>query len=104
MDKEKNNNTKQYPSQIMLALRGFIGFYLLYLSVELIKDESYIAPRALVVVCSVLFFAAGIFMLVWIMRSFIKGEYVGGKADIQEENKEELYVDSEESDKPNKSE
>lgn len=102
MNKEVSNNTKQYPSQIMLALRGFIGFYLLYLSVELIKDESYIAPRALVIVCSVLFFAAGIFMLVWIMRSFIKGEYAGGKADISEEITEEILTDPEETNKTNK--
>ena len=98
----KETNTKQYPSQIMLALRGFIGFYLLYLAVELIKDESYIAPRVLVIVCSILFFVAGIFMLVWIMRSFIKGEYVGGKADSQEEITEEPVSNLEESDKTNK--
>ena len=88
MSKETNKKT-QHPTQIMLALRGFIGFYLLYLAVELIQDESYIAPRALVITCSVLFALVGVFMLVWIMRSFIRGEYVGGKADIQEEITEE---------------
>lgn len=93
MKKETNEKTKQFPTQIMLALRGFIGFYLLYLAVELIKDESYIAPRALVIFCSILFAAGGVFMLVWIMRSFIKGEYVGGKADIQEEIEEEMNPD-----------
>lgn len=99
MNKETNEKTRQFPTQIMLALRGFIGFYLLYLAVELIKDESYIAPRALVIFCSILFVVAGIFMLVWIMRSFIKGEYVGGKADIQEEITEEISLDTEEREK-----
>ena len=64
-----------------------------------IKDESYIAPRALVIFCSILFVVAGIFMLVWIMRSFIKGEYVGGKADIQEEITEEIPLDTEQREK-----
>lgn len=99
MNKETNEKTRQFPTQIMLALRGFIGFYLLYLAVELIKDESYIAPRALVIFCSILFVVAGIFMLVWIMRSFIKGEYVGGKADIQEEITEEIPLDTEQREK-----
>ena len=99
MNKEANEKTRQFPTQIMLALRGFIGFYLLYLAVELIKDESYIAPRALVIFCSILFVVAGIFMLVWIMRSFIKGEYVGGKADIQEEITEEIPLDTEQREK-----
>lgn len=102
MNKESNKKTGQLPTQIMLALRGFIGFYLLYLAVELIKDESYIAPRALVITCSILFAAAGVFMLVWIMRSFIKGEYVGGKADIQEEITEEMLPDPEDSIEINK--
>ena len=102
MSKETNDNTKQLPTQIMLALRGFIGFYLLYLAAQLMKDESYVAPRVLVIVCSILFSVVGVFMLVWIMRSFIKGEYVGGKADIQEEITDEMLLDSEESDKTNK--
>lgn len=102
MNKETNEKARQLPTQVMLALRGFIGFYLLYLSVELIKDESYIAPRALVIICSVLFAVVGVFMLVWIMRSFIKGEYVGGKADIQEEITEEMLFDPEENINVNK--
>ena len=102
MSKETNEKTRQLPTQIMLALRGFIGFYLLYLSVELIKDESYIAPRVLVIICSILFAVVGVFMLVWIMRSFIRGEYVGGKADIQEEIKEEMLFDPEEITETNK--
>lgn len=101
MSKETNEKTRQLPTQVMLALRGFIGFYLIYLAVELIKDESYIAPRALVIICSILFAAVGVFMLVWIMHSFIKGEYVGGKADIQEEITEEMLLDPEEITKTN---
>lgn len=102
MSKETNKKTAQLPTQVMLTLRGFIGFYLLYLAVELIQDESYIAPRVLVIVCSIVFAAAGVFMLVWIMRSFIKGEYVGGKADIQEEITEEMLLDPVENEEKNK--
>lgn len=96
MSKETKEKTRQLPTQVMLALRGFIGFYLIYLAVELIKDESYIAPRALVIICSILFAVVGVFMLVWIMHSFIKGEYVGGKADIEEEITEEMLLDPQE--------
>ncbi|MBS7302855.1 MAG: hypothetical protein KIG50_01790 [Lachnospiraceae bacterium] len=83
---EKNENRKRpLPTQIMLTLRGFIGFYLLYLAVGLIRDESGGAPRMLVMVFAVIFAIAGTFLVAWIIRSFIRGEYVGGKADVSDE-------------------
>lgn len=88
MSEKNEKGQRTLPTQIMLTLRGFIGFYLLYLAVGLIRDESRVAPRMLIIVCAVIFAAAGIFMLVWIMRSFIRGEYVGGKADISDETED----------------
>ena len=80
-NKEQNNQKQVLPNQAMLFLRGFIGFYLIYLAYGLIRDESKVAPRMVVIIFSIIFVIAGIFMLVWIIRSWIRGEYVGGKAD-----------------------
>ena len=92
-NKEQNNQKQVLPNQAMLFLRGFIGFYLIYLAYELIRDESKVAPRMVVVIFSIIFIIAGIFMLVWIIRSWVKGEYVGGKADT---SVDEEYTEYEE--------
>ena len=39
----------------------------------------------LVMVFAVIFAIAGTFLVAWIIRSFIRGEYVGGKADVSDE-------------------
>ena len=93
MSKQSNEKKPVLPTQAMLFLRGFIGFYLIYLAYGLIRDESKIAPEAVVIVCSILFFVVGIFMVCWIIRSWIKGEYIGGKADSSDE---EEYTEYEE--------
>ena len=92
-NKEQNNQKQVLPNQAMLFLRGFIGFYLIYLAYGLIRDESKVAPRMVVIIFSIIFVIAGIFMLVWIIRSWIRGEYVGGKADI---SVDEEYTEYEE--------
>lgn len=93
-DNKKQDNRKQVlPNQAMLFLRGFIGFYLIYLACGLIRDESKVAPRMVVIVFSIIFVIAGVFMLIWIIRSWIRGEYVGGKADI---SVDEEYTEYEE--------
>ena len=90
-NKKQDNQKQVLPNQAMLFLRGFIGCYLIYLAYELIRDESKAAPRMIVIIFSIIFVIAGIFMLVWIIRSWIRGEYVGGKADnsVDEEYEEE---------------
>ena len=80
-NKKQDEQKQVLPNQAMLFLRGFIGFYLIYLAYGLIRDESKVAPRMVVIIFSIIFVIAGIFMLVWIIRSWIRGEYVGGKAD-----------------------
>ena len=92
-NKKEDTNKTVLPNQAMLFLRGFIGFYLIYLAYELIRDESKVAPRPLIIICSVLFVVAGVFMVVWIIRSWIRGEYIGGKADV---SVDEEYVEYEE--------
>ena len=91
MDKKKDEKKKTvvFPTQTMMFLRGFIGCYLIYLGVTLFQDESYIAPRPLVLICSVVFVLAGAVIAVWVVRTAIKGEYAGGKADISDEDDED---------------
>lgn len=90
-NKKEDASKTVLPNQAMLFLRGFIGFYLIYLAYELIRDESRVAPRPVVIICSVIFVIAGIFMVVWIIRSWIRGEYIGGKADISTEEEYREY-------------
>lgn len=92
-NKKKDTNKPVLPNQAMLFLRGAIGFYLMYLAYELIRDESRVAPRPVIIICAILFVAAGAVLVVWIIRSWIRGEYIGGKADL---SIEEEYVEYEE--------
>lgn len=81
--------TKQLPTQMMLMIRGFLGLYLLYLAVDLIKNESMVNPRMIIIICSVLFVISGIILFILSARSFLRGEYVGGKADIEEDTSDD---------------
>lgn len=92
-NKKEDANKIVLPNQAMLFLRGAIGCYLMYLAYELIRDESRVAPRPVIIIFSVIFVIAGIIMVIWIIRSWIRGEYVGGKADI---SLDEEYVEYEE--------
>ncbi len=92
-NKKQDDKKQVLPNQAMLFLRGFIGGYLIYLAYELIRDESRTAPRMIVIIFSIIFVIAGIFILVWMIRSWIRGEYVGGKADI---SVDEEYTEYEE--------
>ena len=92
-NKKENTNKTVLPNQAMLFLRGAIGCYLMYLAYELIRDESRVAPRPVIIICAVLFAIAGVVLVVWIIRSWIRGEYIGGKADT---SVEEEYTEYEE--------
>ena len=49
-NKKKDTNKTVLPNQAMLFLRGLIGFYLIYLAYELIRDESRVAPRPVIII------------------------------------------------------
>ncbi len=85
MNKKKNEKKIILPTQTMLWLRGFIGLYLIYLAYELMRGEYGTAPSTIFILCSILFFAAGLIIVISMIRSWMKGEYVGGKADISED-------------------
>ena len=55
-NKKKDTNKPVLPNQAMLFLRGAIGFYLMYLAYELIRDESRVAPRPVIIICAILSF------------------------------------------------
>ena len=89
-DSDKKEKTgKVLPTQAMLFLRGFIGGYLMYLAYELIRDEGLVSPRPVIVIFAVLFVLAGGCVVAWVIRSFLRGEYIGGKADVSTEEEEE---------------
>lgn len=90
-NKKKDTNKTVLPNQAMLFLRGLIGFYLIYLAYELIRDESRVAPRPVIIICAILFIIAGAVLVVYIIRSWIRGEYIGGKADTSVDEEYEEY-------------
>ena len=92
MNKDSDNQKKTgkvLPNQTMLFLRGFIGGYLVYLAYELIRDEGPVSPRPVIIIFAILFVLAGGCLVAWVIRSFFRGEYIGGKADICIEEEEE---------------
>ena len=86
MNDQKEKKQKKYlPSQSMLIIRGFLAGYLLYLAYDIISLEVLAGVRFEVILFALLFVVAGIILVITTVRSFIKGEYIGGKADITEE-------------------
>lgn len=89
------NDQKKLPTQMMLMIRGFLALYLLYLASDIIKTEDYTNPRMVVIACAILFIIAGVVLLAALIRTFIRGEYEGGKADVSEDVAIEETSDSE---------
>jgi hypothetical protein len=86
--KEKKQN-KYLPNQSMLAIRVVLGGYLVYLAYDIISLEMLTVLRIEVILLAMLFGVAGLILVIITLRSFIKGEYIGGKADITEEEDEQ---------------
>ena len=90
MNSEKENKSRKYlPNQSMLAIKVILGGYLVYLAYDIMSTEIYAGPRIGIVLFCILFVVAGIFLIITTARSFIRGEYIGGKADIMEDEYEE---------------
>jgi hypothetical protein len=89
MDRNKNNKKSYLPNQSMLAIKAVLGGYLVYLAYDVMSTEILTGPRIGIILFCILFVVAGIVLLFSTIRSFIKGEYVGGKADFTEDEYEE---------------
>lgn len=89
-EQNKQINSKKYlPNQSMLFLKGVIGAYLVYLGYDIVSTEILSEARIGIMIVAGLFVIAGITLVVTTVRSFIRGEYVGGRADNTEEEYEE---------------
>lgn len=89
--KEASSNNEEnkkpvYPTQTMLCIRVIIAGYLLYLSYDLFitREASSIKLWELILILT-LFIICGVYIIVNSIYLFAKGMYVGGKADVEEE-------------------
>ena len=85
MNDNKDKKKKYLPNQSMLAIKAGLGGYLVYLAYDVMSTEILTGPRVGITLFCVLFVIAGIFLVITTIRSFIKGEYIGGKADFTED-------------------
>ncbi len=88
------NNKKKLPTQMTLTIRVFIAVYLLYMAVDMIKTEDITNPRMIIMGAAALFAVVGVVLIIWVLRTFIRGEYEGGRADISESEEEEISTDN----------
>jgi len=89
MNSNKDNKKSYLPNQSMLAIRAVLGGYLVYLAYDVMSTEILTGPRIGITLFCILFVIAGVMLLFSTIRSFIRGEYVGGKADFTEDEYEE---------------
>lgn len=89
MNNNKDNKKSYLPNQSMLAIKVVLGGYLVYLAYDVMSTEILSGPRIGITLFCILFVIAGIMLLFTTIRSFIRGEYVGGKADFTEDEDEE---------------
>lgn len=89
-----NNSKRNFPSQGVLSMRLIVGLYLNYLAYTLFKGraESSMKPVTLYLFI-VIFVACGLFLCIKTIMSYTKGEYIGGKADVEESTSEEADVE-----------
>lgn len=81
-----NKEKKKYlPNQSMLAIKAVLGGYLVYLAYDIMSTEILMGPRVGITIFCILFVIAGVFLVITTVRSFIRGEYIGGKADFTED-------------------
>jgi len=87
-----NNNEKKskryLPTQSMLSIRVVVGVYLIYLAYDIANTEALTVSRIGIILFCILFVIAGIVLVITTVRSFIRGEYIGGKADFTEDEYE----------------
>ena len=89
MNSNKDNKKSYLPNQSRLAIRAVLGGYLVYLAYDVMSTEILTGPRIGITLFCILFVIAGVMLLFSTIRSFIRGEYVGGKADFTEDVYEE---------------
>lgn len=89
MNSNKDNKKSYLPNQSMLAIKAVLGGYLVYLAYDVMSTEILTGPRIGITLFCILFVIAGVMLLFSTIRSFIRGDYVGGKADFTEDEYEE---------------
>ncbi len=89
MNDNKEKKKKYLPNQSMLAIKAVLGGYLVYLAYDVMSTEILMGPRVGISLFCILFVVAGIILVITTIRSFIRGEYIGGKADFTEDEYEE---------------
>ena len=89
MNDNKENKKKYLPNQSMLAIKAVLGGYLVYLAYDIMSTEILTGQRIGIILFCILFVIAGSILVITTVRSFIKGEYIGGKADFTEDENEE---------------
>lgn len=89
MNSNKDNKKSYLPNQSMLAIKAVLGGYLVYLAYDVMSTEILTGARIGITLFCILFVIAGVMLLFSTIRSFIRGEYVGGKADFTEDEYEE---------------
>lgn len=89
MNDNRENKKKYLPNQSMLMIKAVLGGYLVYLAYDIMSTEILTGPRIGIMMFCVLFVIAGMILVITTIRSFIRGEYIGGKADFTEEENEE---------------
>ncbi len=80
------NRKTKFPTQAMLTIRVVVGGYVLYLAYTLIRDRATSTmPKWALITSLIIFIVGGIGVIAHSVYLYIKGMYVGGKADVEEE-------------------
>lgn len=90
---EENKNQNNYPTQVMLTVRGIVGAYVLYQAYSIATSDS---PKTTAMwMFVVLFVVCGAGFLATSIKHYILGEYQGGKADLaQNQDAETVEADN----------
>ena len=96
MKEEKKNSAAKLPTSMMLFLRIFIGGYLCYLAYQLLNTSDISISQTLIYVICTVFFIAGGIIIILSLKMILRGEYLGGFGDTQndEENIEEITTEN----------
>ena len=100
-DSDKTVNESRFPTQTMLLIRVFVAGYLLYLSYDLFvtRESSSIKLWQLILILT-LFIVCSIYILITSIFMLVRGQYVGGKADVEEVASEANPEEASEADAP----
>lgn len=92
MSDRKENKRRRYglPTQMSLVIRIAAGLYLLYLAYSMFNAQAQMqgTERVVFIGALLLFAVIGGVLIFTSLRGLQRGEYVGGAADVREDNKD----------------